>query len=76
MLGSGGLFYYDNNTFGDTIPYSSVSSAIANVPGVLSVNITQLNTDGGSSAATISLAANQIPFLTASNLVTTATGGI
>lgn len=76
MLGETGYFYYDKNTFGRTIPLSAVTAAIQNVPGVVSATVTQLSTDGGGSAATVSLAANQIPYLLATSLVTTVSGGI
>jgi hypothetical protein len=77
MLGSGGLFSYDNNVFGDVINQSAVSSAIQSIDGVISVAITQLNTDGSSSVnSSTSLSANQIPYLAAANLITNATGGI
>lgn len=77
MLGSGGLFSYDNNVFGDVINQSAISSAIQSIDGVISVAITQLNTDGSSSVnSSTSLSANQIPYLAAANLITNATGGI
>jgi uncharacterized phage protein gp47/JayE len=76
MLGETGLFYYDNNTFGKTIPLSTITSAIQNVPGVASVTLTQLSKDGSGSVATLSLAANEIPYLLSTSLVTTVTGGI
>lgn len=77
MLGSGGLFSYDNNVFGAVINQSAVSSAIQSIGGVISVTITQLNTDGSNSVnSSISLSANQIPYLAAANLITNATGGI
>lgn len=76
MLGTGGLFQYDNNKFGRNIPLSSIISAIQSIPGVAAVDITQLSIDGSSTVASISLAANEIPFLTASNLVTTVVGGV
>lgn len=76
MLGSGGLFQYANNKFGAKIPLSSVTSALQGIAGVESVTITQLCTDGSATAASITLSASQIPYLTASNLVTTVTGGI
>ena len=76
MLGETGLFYYDNNTFGKTIPLSTITSAIQNVPGVASVTLTQLSKDASGSVATLSLAANEIPYLLSTSLVTTVTGGI
>lgn len=76
MLGETGLFYYDNNTFGKTIPLSTITSAIQNVPGVVSATITQLSKDASGSVGTLSLAANEIPYLLSTSLVTTVTGGI
>lgn len=76
MLGETGLFYYDNNTFGKVIPLSTITSAIQNVPGVVSATVTQLSKDASGSVGTISLAANEIPYLLSTSLVTTVTGGI
>ncbi|NDB86930.1 MAG: hypothetical protein EB127_30220, partial [Alphaproteobacteria bacterium] len=76
MLGETGLFYYDKNTFGRTIPLSTITSAIQNVPGVSSVTVTQLSKDGSGSVGTLSLAANEIPYLLSTSLVTSVTGGI
>jgi len=77
MLGTNGYFSYANNGFGDTVYLSSIVSAIAAVPGVLSVNVTQLSTDGTTTVATsLPLSSNQIPYLTPTNLVSTISGGI
>jgi hypothetical protein len=76
MLGETGLFYYDNNTFGRTIPLSAITSAIQNLPGVVSATVTQLSKDASGSVGTISLAANEIPYLLSTSLVTTVSGGI
>ena len=76
MLGETGLFYYNNNTFGRTIPLSAVTSAIQNLPGVVSATVTQLSKDASGSVGTISLAANEIPYLLSTSLVTTVSGGI
>jgi hypothetical protein len=76
MLGDTGVFYYDKNTFGRVIPLSTITSAIQNVPGVVSATITQLSRDGSGSVNTLALAANEIPYLLSSSLVTTVTGGI
>ena len=76
MLGSEGLFYYDNNMFGDTILLSQITSTIQNVPGVISTTVTQLSRDGSGSVGNLTLAANEIPYLLASSLVTTVSGGI
>lgn len=76
MLGVNGMFQYENNTFGDSIPLSVVMAKIQNIPGILSVVINKLNTDDGSSAGTIVLSNSQIPFLTASSLTAVINGGI
>jgi uncharacterized phage protein gp47/JayE len=76
MLGDNGLFYYTNNTFGKTIPLSTITSAIQKVPGVISATVTQLSKDGSGSVGTLSLAANEIPYLLAASLVSTISGGI
>ena len=77
MLGTNGYFAYVNNTFGDTIYLSNLTSAIQAIPGILGVNFTQLSTDGSTTVATsIPLTAGQIPYLTPTNLVSNITGGI
>ena len=76
MLGVDGVFHYNNNTFGDSIPLSGVTAAIQNIPGIIAVTVNKLNTDDGASAGTIVLADSQIPFLTASNLTAVISGGI
>jgi hypothetical protein len=76
MLGENGLFYYDNNTFGRTIPLSTITAAIQNVQGVNSATVTQLSKDASGSLGNISLAANEIPYLLSTSLVTTVSGGI
>jgi len=77
MLGAGGLFYYDNNVFGDAVTLASVINTVYKAsPAITNVSVTQLNINNGSTAADITLAANQIPFLTNNALIITATGGI
>ena len=76
MLGETGLFYYDQNTFGKTVPLSTITSAIQSVEGVVSATVTQLSKDGSGSVGTLTLAANEIPYLLANSLITTITGGI
>jgi hypothetical protein len=76
MLGETGLFYYDQNIFGRTVPLSTITSAIQSVEGVVSATVTQLSKDGSGSVGTLTFAANEIPYLLASSLVTTITGGI
>lgn len=76
FLGTDGLFSYSNNTFGRSIPFSTVVYTAAAIDGIVSTTISKLNTDNSASAATINLAANQIPFLIPANLSITVTGGI
>ena len=77
ILGTGGLFEYDNNTFGDVIPLSSVTAALANIEGVNAIQVTQMSTDGSASVVNpITLTANQIPFLTPTSLIITTSGGL
>jgi uncharacterized phage protein gp47/JayE len=77
LLNPGGLFHYDKNEFGRSIPKSSVIATIAGIEGVVSVDITKMNTDNGASSASITLAAGQIPYLLPANLVfPTPIGGI
>lgn len=76
FLGTDGLFNYANNTFGRSIPFSTVVYTAAAVDGVVSTTISKLNTDNSTSASTVTLAANQIPYLTSANLSITVTGGI
>jgi uncharacterized phage protein gp47/JayE len=70
------LFSFEQNSFGRTIAFSKVMATAAGIEGVESVTITKLNTDNGSGAATISLAASQIPYLVPDNLIITTTGGL
>jgi uncharacterized phage protein gp47/JayE len=76
LLGTDGLFQYSNNTFGGSVPLSSVISTIQSIPGVVSTSITKYNTTDASSAADFTVSANQILYLTSSNLVSTVSGGI
>ena len=76
MLGTGGMFSYDQNTFGETIALSAVTSALQGISGVISANVTVLNITGAASAATILLTANQIAYLTTANLNLSVSGGM
>jgi uncharacterized phage protein gp47/JayE len=76
LLGAEGLFQYSNNTFGGSVPLSSVISTIQSIPGVVSTSITKYNTTDASSAADFTVSANEILYLTSSNLVSTVSGGI
>lgn len=71
-----GLFSYKNNKFGRSIPMSSVIAALSNLDGVASVDVTQFNTDATTTAVSISLNPNQIPYLLAANLTINISGGI
>ena len=76
LLNSGGLFAYEKNTFGRSIPTSAVISTIAAIEGVKSVDLTKFNTTNAASVGTISLSPNQIGYLLPANLVFNITGGI
>lgn len=76
FLGADGLFSYANNTFGRSIPFSTVVLKAADIDGVTSVTIVKLNTTGAVSAADITLEPSQIPYLTPANLDITVLGGI
>jgi hypothetical protein len=76
MLGTGGLFDFDNNTFGRRIHSSNVITAASNADGVDVVDIVQLNRDGSASAGNIDLDAYEVPYLLAANLAITVVGGI
>lgn len=73
---STGLFAYVNNSFGRSVSLSSIISAVSQLDGVTSVNVTQCSTDGTSTVSSIVLSPNQIPYLLAANLSVTITGGI
>jgi hypothetical protein len=62
--------------FGRTIPLSTLTAAMQNLPGVSSATLTQLSKDASGSLGNISLAANEIPYLLSTSLVTTVSGGI
>jgi hypothetical protein len=76
MLGTGGLFDFDNNTFGRRIHSSNIITAASNADGVDVVDIVQLNRDGSASVGNIDLDAYEIPYLLAANLAITVVGGI
>lgn len=76
LLNAGGLFAYENNDFGRTIPLSSVIATIAQVPGVEAVELTKFNTTNAATVGTISLSAGQIGYLLPTNLIYNVTGGI
>ena len=77
FLGEGGMFYYDNNVFGDVINLSQITAAIQSVPGVISATVTQFSRDASVTVNnSLTLAANEIPYLLASSLTTTVSGGV
>ncbi len=77
LLNTGGLFAYDQNTFGRVLPMSAVISKLAAIDGVISVDLVKFNTTDATSAGNITFAANQIPVLLPANLTyNTITGGI
>jgi hypothetical protein len=76
FLNADGLFGYQNNTFGRSIPQSTVVSKADGIEGVISVTITKLNTTNAVSVASISLQAYQIPYLLPTDLVINVTGGL
>lgn len=76
LLGTDGIFQYANNKFGNQVPISKVVSAIQSIPGVVSTTITKYNKTDASTAGDFTVAANEILYLTSSNLITTVTGGI
>lgn len=76
MLNDGELFAFENNVFGRKISTSSVIAKVMGIEGVESVTLTKLNIDNGASAADITLASNQIPYLLPDDLIITATGGL
>ena len=76
FLGTNGLFNYDNNFFGATVPFSSVVATAQNISGVTSVTVTKLNTDNSATAGDITLNDSQIPYLLAANLQINTVGGI
>lgn len=76
FLGTEGLFSYAKNTFGRSIPFSTVVLTAADIDGITSVTIVKLNTTGAVSAGDITLDPSQIPYLTSANLDITVLGGI
>ena len=76
MLGTGGLFDFDSNTFGRRIHTSNVITAASNVDGVDIVDIAQLSRDGTVTVSNLDLDAYEVPYLLSANLAITVTGGI
>lgn len=76
LLNAGGLFSYENNTFGRVIPTSQVIALIAGIEGVSSVDLTKFNTTDAATVGTITLGAGQIPYLLPAELDLTLTGGV
>jgi hypothetical protein len=76
MLGTTGLFAFDNNTFGRQVHTSNVITAASNVAGVSTVDIAQLSRDGSVTVNNLDLAASEVPYLLSANLAITVSGGI
>jgi uncharacterized phage protein gp47/JayE len=76
LLNAGGVFSYENNEFGRSIPVSKIIATVAQIPGVEAVDLTKFNTTNAASVGTISLSAGQIGYLLPTNLVFSLTGGI
>lgn len=75
LLSAAGIFSYDNNVFARVISPSAVVAAVYAVEGILSVDVTALNTDNANGLGTITLNPDQVPYITASALTITPTGG-
>lgn len=76
LLNAGGVFAYENNDFGRSIPVSKIIATVAQVPGVDAVDLTKFNTTNAASVGTIALGAGQIGYLLPTNLIFALTGGI
>jgi len=79
LLGSNGLFNYDNNTFGRYLTQSSVIGLLVGIPGVSDVSFSGtngFNITGSGTNSSIQLTAAQIAYLIPGNLTLTVTGGI
>lgn len=76
LLNAGGVFSYENNEFGRSIPVSKIIATVAQIAGVDAVDVTKFNTTNAASVGTISLSAGQIGYLLPTNLVFNLTGGI
>ena len=80
LLGTTGLFSYDNVTFNMSVPRSSVVSKVKSVGGVLDCVLTAYNIGDSStsvgSVSDLTFSYYQIPILSPSTLSINATGGI
>jgi len=78
FLNPGGLFSYENISFGQLVAYSAVMAKAAGIAGVQSVLISKLNTDNGASASTagVQLVNGQMPVLQTANFIINVTGGL
>jgi hypothetical protein len=76
LLGTTGLFAFDNNIFGRQVHTSNVITSASNAAGVSTVDIAQLSRDGSMTVNNLDLAANEVPYLLAANLAITVSGGI
>lgn len=76
LLGSSGLFNFDNNTFGRLITKSSIIGSLISIPGVTDVVPVTMSITGSGLPSSIQLTASQIAYLIPGNLTVTVTGGI
>ena len=77
LIGSNGLFAYDNNPFNRTITVAQVITAVQSIPGIVDVSIGAMNTDNLGGTSNLAFSANQIPYLPINNLtIPTPTGGV
>jgi predicted phage baseplate assembly protein len=71
-----GLFAYNSYSFGETVALSHVLVALNSLPGIASVTVATLARHGNSGAANVTLSADELPRLLASNLTIETTGGL
>jgi predicted phage baseplate assembly protein len=76
LIGSEGLFSYDENIFERTITLSSIISKISSVPGVSDVTISRLDTGFALGLGNVNLGVGEIAYLILGNIDLTAFGGI
>lgn len=79
LLGSTGLFNYDNNTFSKNLTQSSVIGKLIAIPGVTDVAFSAVNgfnITGTGTNTSIQLTSSQIAYLTPANLTLVVSGGL
>jgi hypothetical protein len=77
LIGTNGVFGYDNNPFGRKITLSQIYTSVSKAStGITDVEITAMNVDGGSGHTNLSFASNEIPYLTIGNLTINIIGGV